>query len=191
MSSENPRNIMRSWSLQTGWATGPVREDKLVPPDYGRIRTPFLHTWREQVIDNNLNWDSQRFSIYLPESLRVVSGMYLKIEVPANSNSTAFKKYAGIYAMKEFKLLSAGQEVYTCNVQDFLVDYLESLSDEAVLRFSDTYLGHQATADDTARTVLIPSYCPTAPIWDGPGAPAGTVSSRASSGKTDWRSRLH
>ena len=134
MSSENPRNIMRSWSLQTGWATGPVREDKLVPPDYGRIRTPFLHTWREQVIDNNLNWDSQRFSIYLPESLRVVSGMYLKIEVPANSNSTAFKKYAGIYAMKEFKLLSAGQEVYTCNVADFLVDYMESLSNEALKR---------------------------------------------------------
>ena len=121
----------------------------------------------------------------------MVSSMYLKVDVPQNAGAAAFKDYMGLYIMKEFKILSAGQEVYTCNVQDFLVDYLESLSDEAVLRFSDTYLGHQATADDTARTVLIPSYCPTAPIWDGPGAPAGTGSSRASSGKTDWRSKLH
>ena len=173
MSSENPRNIMRSWSLQTGWATGPVREDKLVPPDYGRIRTPFLHTWREQVVDNNLNWESQRFSIYLPESLRVVSGMYLKIELPANSNTTAYKKYPGIYAMKEFKLLSAGQEVYTCNVADFLVDYMESLSNEALKRFSETYLGHQDVPDSTARTILVPILLPNSAYMGRAGGTRG------------------
>lgn len=160
MSSENPRNLIRSWALQSNWATGPVEEDKLTPPSYGRIRTPFVHTWREQQLDNNLDFGSQRYSIYLPESLRVVSSVFLKVDVPANSGSAAFKKYPGLYLMKEFKLLSAGQEVYTCNVQDFLVDYLESLSDEAVRRFSETYLGHQQTMDDTARTILVPLLLP-------------------------------
>ena len=81
MSSENPRNLIRSWTLQSAWATGPTVEDKLTPPDYGRIRTPFVHTWREQTLDNNLDWGTNRYSIYLPESLRVVSSMFLKIDV--------------------------------------------------------------------------------------------------------------
>jgi len=173
MSSENPRNLIRSWSLQSNWATGPIREDKLQPPDYGRIKTPFVHTWRESPIDNNLDWGSQRFSIYLPESLRVVSSMYLKIDVPANSGAAAFKKYMGIYAMKEFKLLSAGIEVYTCNVQDFLVDYMESLSNEALKRFSETYLGQEAVPTATGRTILIPLLMPNSAYLGRAGGTRG------------------
>ena len=173
MSSENPRNLIRSWSLQSGWATGPVVHDKLVPPDYGKIRTPFVHTWRESQIDNNLDWGSQRFSIYLPESLRVVSSMYLKVEVPANSAAAAFKDYPGLYIMKEFKLLSAGEEVYTCNVQDFLVDYMESLSNEALLRFSETYLGHESVSTSASRTILIPLLMPNSTYMGRSGGTQG------------------
>jgi len=173
MSSENPRNLIRSWSLQSNWSTGPVQEDKLVPPTFGSIRTPFVSTWREQSLDNNLDWDTQRYSIYLPESLRVVSSMYLKIDVPVNSGATAFKKYMGLYAMKEFKILSAGQEVYTCNVQDFLVDYIESLSDEAVNRFTETYLGHEDVPTAAARTILIPLLLPNSAYLGRAGGTRG------------------
>ena len=173
MSSENPRNLIRSWSLQSNWATGPVQEDKLVPPAYGRIRTPFVHTWRESAIDNNLDWGTQRYSIYLPESLRVVAGMFLKIVVPANSGAAVFKQYPGIYAMKEFKLLSAGQEVYTCNVEDFLVDYMESLSNEALKRFSEAYLGHEDVPTATGRTILIPLLMPNSSYLGRAGGTRG------------------
>ena len=160
MSSENPQNLIRSWNLQSTFSAGPVQEDKLVPPDFGRIRTPFVHTWREQSLSNNLDWGSQRFSISLPESLRVVSSVYLKIDVPANSNAAAFKKYVGIYAVRECKILSAGQEVYTCNVGDFLTDYMESLDNEHLKRFAECYFGHQDTPDATARTILVPLLLP-------------------------------
>ena len=160
MSSENPRNLIRSWGLQSSWATGPEMANQLDPPDYGRIVTPYVHTWREQQLDNNLDFGSVRYSTYLPESLRVVSSVFLKVEVPANSGSVAFKKYPGIYLIKEFKLHSGGEEVYTCNVQDFLVDYMESLSDEALKRFSECYLGHEAVPSDAARTILVPLLLP-------------------------------
>ena len=177
MSSENPRNLIRSWTLQSAWATGPTVEDKLAPPDYGKIRTPFVHTWREQALDNNLDWGTNRYSIYLPESLRVVSGMFLKIDVPDNHSQAgaamAFKNYPGIYAMKEFKLLSGGMEVYTCNVQDFLVDYMESLSDEALKRFSETYLGHEAVSTSNGRTILVPLLMPNSAYLGRAGGSRG------------------
>ena len=173
MSSENPRNLIRSWTLQSGWSTGPVEEDKLQPPSYGRIRTPFVHTWREQQLDNNLDWGTSRYSIYLPESLRVVSSMFLKIEVPANSNAAVFKKYPGIYAMSEFKLLSSGQEVYTCNVADFIVDYMESLTDEQVRRFSECYLGHEQSMTADARVILVPLLLPNSAYLGRAGGTRG------------------
>ena len=94
MSFENPENIIRSWNVQSNFAAGPVVADRLVPPQYGRIRTPFVQTWREEA------------GIYLPESLRV-------IELPV-ANAT-YKDYPGLYAIKTIRLLSAGQEVYTCD----------------------------------------------------------------------------
>ena len=106
--AENPQNIIRSWNLQTSFATGPVVTDKLVPPPYGRIRTNFVQTWRTQAL-SNVDWGVQNFSIYLPESLRVVSAIYLKLEVPANG-SASYKAYPGLYAIRSMRLLSGGQE---------------------------------------------------------------------------------
>ena len=56
MSFENPTNIRNSWGLQSNFANGPIAVNKLVPPTYSRIRTLFLQTWREQSVDNSLDW---------------------------------------------------------------------------------------------------------------------------------------
>ena len=76
---ENPQNIIRSWNLQTNFQTGPVFQDKLVPPKYGRIRTNFVTTWREENNLGNLDWESVNHTVYLPESLRVVASIYLRV----------------------------------------------------------------------------------------------------------------
>ena len=109
MSFENPQNLIQSWSLQTGFATGPVVADNLVPKKFGRIRTPFVCTWREEKLNSILDFDSKNFSVYLPESLRVLKECFLKIEVPANASN--FKTYPGLHFIKTIRLLSAGQEV--------------------------------------------------------------------------------
>ena len=159
MPGENPANLIRSWNLMSGWATGPIREDKLAPEQYGRIRTLFNHTWREEQISTNFDWEAANFSIYLPESLYVVSSIYLKIDLPVN-NSGNYKDYPGIYALKTLRLMSNGTEVYTADCNLFFHDYLESLSEEALRVFSETYLGKLSSASGAARSIMIPIMLP-------------------------------
>ena len=160
MSFENPSQIIRSWGLTKNFAAGPTTVDKLVPPTYGKIRTPFCQTWREEKLGNSLDWNNtQGFSYYLPESLRVISSMFLQIECPSISGHN-FKPYPGLYAVKTVRLLSAGQEIYTCDVQAFLRDYCESLSDEELDSFGRIYLGHTNSPSATARVLLIPVLLP-------------------------------
>ena len=173
MSTENPQNVMQSWNLQQSLRTGPVVDDRLAPPDFGKIRTQFISTWREQQLENNLDWGVRNFSIYLPESLRVLSSVFLKIRVPANSGSALFKKYPGIYAVKEFRILSAGQECYTANVKQHLTDYCQSLSQEKLTAFAKTYLGHQDTMDDTERVILVPVLLPNSAYLGRTGSSRG------------------
>ena len=86
MSFENPSQIIQSWGLTKNFAAGPTTVDKLVPPTYGKIRTPFVQTWREESLGTALDWgNSSPFSYYLPESLRVISSMFLQIKCPAIS----------------------------------------------------------------------------------------------------------
>ena len=112
-SNENPQNIIRSWNLQQSFNGGRIVEDKLVPPAFGRIRSLFVGVWREQQLDSTLDWGKSNVSVYLPESLLVVQSAFLKIELPANSGSNAFKKYPGIHAIKSFRILSAGVRIFT------------------------------------------------------------------------------
>ena len=173
MSTENPQNIMQSWNLQQSLRTGPTVDDRLAPPDFGKIRTQFISTWREQKLENNLDWGVSNFSIYLPESLRVLSSVFLKIVVPANSNSAVFKKYPGIYAVKSFRILSAGQECYTANVKQHLTDYCQSLSAEKLDAFAKTYLGHEDVMTDGSRTILVPVLLPNSAYLGRTGATRG------------------
>ena len=158
MSGENPQNIIRSWNTQANFANGRVLMDRLVPPAFSRIRTTFLHTWREDA-GTVANLDcSQNFSVYLPESLRVVRAIFLKIVVPTNTAN--FKSYPGLQAVKSLRIMSAGQEVYTADVERFLVDYCQSLSEEQLKRFSEAYLGHASPIGTGSRTLLIPLLLP-------------------------------
>ena len=160
MSGENPSNIIRSWNLQTGFSTGPVVADKLTPPQYGRIRTPFVTTWREEQLSTNLDWGSSQFSIYLPESLKVIASIYLRVDLPALAAGQTFKGYCGLYVMRRLRIMSAGTEVYSCDVGRMLADYCQSLSDEQLREFATIYLGHEATPSNVARTILIPILLP-------------------------------
>ena len=156
---ENPSQIIRSWNLQGTFAGGRVVEDKLVPKPFTRIRTPFIQTWREEQLNANLDWGSRGFSFYLPESLRVISTMYLQINLPAITGGGNYKPAPGLYAVESIRFLSAGQEAYTVDVQLHLRDYIESLDTEHAQAFIDTYLGG-STATSVARTILVPIMLP-------------------------------
>ena len=160
MSFENPAQIIRSWNLQGSFSSGQVVQDKLVPRRFPRIRTPFINTWREEALNTNLDWGSQAFSFYLPESLRVISSMFLRIPLPA-LGSGAYKKIPGFYAVKTVRFLSAGQESYSVEVGQYLRDYVESLDDEAAEVFCNTYLGYTNDAGTgTARVLMVPILLP-------------------------------
>ncbi len=169
-SFENPAQIIRSWGLQGSFASGSVVQDKLVPARFTRIRTPFLQTWREETLNSSLDWGASHFSFYMPESLRVISSMLLKIELPAISG-TDYKINPGLYAVKTIRFLSAGQEAYHCDVSQYLRDYLESLSDEHYGPFTKTYLGNTGAAvSGVARTLLIPILLPNSAYMNRSGS---------------------
>ena len=158
MVQENYAGIIRSWNKQQNFNTGPVVDDKLAPVTYGRIKTLYGHTWREEQLSSNFDWGSDSFSIYLPESLYIVSSIYLKINLPANGNAD-YKAYPALYPLKRLRILSNGTEVYTADFQLFMHDYLESLSEEGLACFAGTYLGGSAESG-AARTVFIPIHLP-------------------------------
>ena len=85
---ENPENIIRSWNQQTKFQLGPVVMDKLVPPTFGRIRTNHVNVWREEKLSTQLDFSSENFSMYLPESLRALNSVYLQIDLPVLSGGT-------------------------------------------------------------------------------------------------------
>ena len=160
MPQENIQNLIRSWNMMTSWATGPVVEDKLSPETYGRIRTLYNHTWREDVMPATFDWGSGPVSAFLPESLYVVSSIYLKITLPTCGGGGVYKPFPGIYALKTLRLMSNGVEVYTVDQNLFFHDYLEGLSDEALKAFGECYLGAESSPSGDTRVIMIPLLLP-------------------------------
>ena len=153
---ENPKEIIRSWDYQGSYSSGRVVADKLVPEKFRRIRTPFVQTWREETLNNSLDWGSQGFSYLMPKGLRVITSAFLKINLP-QVQTTNYKLNPGMYAVKTLRFLSAGNEAYHCDVAQYLRDYLESLSDEHYGPFARTYLGNEGSSGtQTARTIMVP-----------------------------------
>jgi len=110
-------------------------------------------------LNSILDFGSQNFSIYLPESLRVLKECYLKVEVPAADS--AFKNYPGLHFIDKIRILSAGQEVYVCDYHQHLCDYLQRVEDAR--QFGKAYLGWESSASADARTILIPLLLPNSP----------------------------
>ena len=155
---ENPAQLIRSWSLQGAFSSGAVVVDKLVPRKFARIRTPFVNTWKSEAVSSQLDWGVQAFSFFLPESLRVVSSVFLEIPLPA-LGAGGYKKIPGFHAIQSIRFLSAGQESYHCEVGQYLRDYVESCTAEEADRFVKTYLGYTSDAGTTAaRTCTFP-FC--------------------------------
>jgi hypothetical protein len=154
---ENPQEIIRSWARQANWQTGPNTVNKLVPPTFGRIVTPFVQTWREQA-QPTLDWDAQNYSVIIPEGVRCISAAYLHIKLP----SAQYKAYPGLRVIKTFRIRSAGQIVYECDYNQFLADHCESLPEQKLKHFARVYLGG-STADSgsaAAREVKLPLLIP-------------------------------
>ena len=153
---ENPDEIRRSWALQTNWQTGPKMVNKLQPPIFGRVVTPFVQTWREQA-QPDLDWGAQNFSVYIPEGVRCISAAYLHIQL----QSGQYKAYPGLHVIKTFRLRSAGQIVYECDYNQFLTDYCESQTDQRLRHFAEIYLGGQAASGgDESKDLKLPLLLP-------------------------------
>ena len=133
--AENPGNIIRSWNQQQNFATGAVVQNKLLPPKFRRTRHNFVMTWREEVCSSSLDWGVSNFSVKLDKSLQVLGSVWLKVQLPANSAATAFKKYPGNYVIRSLRILSGGRELYTCDHGMFLADYMGSLNEEQLATF--------------------------------------------------------
>lgn len=160
----NPQNLIRSWNTQANFANGRVVMDRLTPPAFTRIRNPFVMTWREDnAVVNNLDWGAKSFSIYLPESLRVVQNIYLKIECPEITGGTDFKEYPGLQVIKSIRVLSGGAEAYTADCEKFLVDYCQSLTEEQLKEFARIHLGGGKSPGAGKRTFILPIMLPNSP----------------------------
>ena len=94
MSSENVEPILKSFQLSSKWNQGKVVEDSLLPKQLNRLQSLFQHVWREEQASTTLNWGTKNFSYLLPESLQVLSSMFLRIQLPALQNGT-YKKNVG------------------------------------------------------------------------------------------------
>ena len=162
---ENPQQLIRSWELQGSFSNGAVTQDKLVPREFTRIRTPFIQTWRHEQMTATLNWGSQYHSWYVPDSLRVIGSMFLRIELPA-INSGNYKDIPGLYAVDQIRFLTNGTESYFVQVGQFLRDYLESLTDEQADIYARTFLGYRGDGGTAAaRVLMIPIMLPNSPYF--------------------------
>ena len=160
----NPQNVIRSWNTQANFSNGRVVMDRLTPPAYTRIRNNFIMTWREDnAVVNQLDWGAKSFSVYLPESLRVVQGIYLKIECPQIDGGTDFKAYPGLQIIKSIRVLSGGTEAYTADCEKFLVDYCQSLTEEQLKEFARVHLGGGTAPGAGSRNFILPIMLPNSP----------------------------
>ena len=166
---ENPQQLIRSWTLQGSFSNGAVTHDKLVPRGFGRIRTPFIQTWREEQMNSTLDWGSQYHSWYVPESLRVIGSMFLRVPLPAISSGN-YKDIPGLYVVDQIRFLTKGAESYFVQVGQFLRDYLESLTDEEGAVFARTFLGYRGDGgSNVARVLMIPILLPNSPYFSRSG----------------------
>ena len=157
--SENLNQIVNSFNLNSKFSQGVVESDRLLPSAHRVTQTQYLNTWR-RVRDSGLDYGTSRHIFQLPETCRVISSIFLEIDLPALSGEKTYVQNVGCHIIKTLQIRSNSNVVYDVNhYSETLRDYLESLSTEAYAAFCDAYLGGDVLTND-ARKVYIPLLIP-------------------------------
>jgi hypothetical protein len=164
---ENTRPITDSFALTSRFSNGQKRGiDELIPVPFRRVRQLHLKSWRTTKLDSVITWGVEGYSVQMPESSKVISSAFLRIDLPAISASgVTYKKNPGLKCIKSMRILVAGSEAYNVpNYQIVLRDYMESLQhDHEWTCFAKAHFGYEAVLTNAARKVHIPILLPNSP----------------------------
>jgi hypothetical protein len=155
MSSENVQPIIRSYALASRFQNGRIVSDRLRPPAFRKLPTLYQKCWREEPLSTGCDWGVTNFSYLIPESVTILSSLFLRIELPALTAGKFYKTNPALYCIKDFKLLSGGNVVYTQDMDACFRDCLESMTEEEYINFSEAHLGYESTPSHAARSVYI------------------------------------
>ena len=168
---EDPTLFLESLPYSSQWNVGPVNRDNLAATAYARVRQPYIARFRTVPVPATFAVGATNQSFLLPESLQVMLSCYLRIdlpEIPAAGVSgqpagaqNMYRKFVGARILREVRVLSAGQQVMSCDFRDVMTDYLTNLERSAYESFVATHLGGRETAHKDARTILLPL-----PLWN-------------------------
>ena len=158
---EDPTLFLESLPYSSQWNVGPVNRDNLAATAYARVRQPYIARFRTIPLPASAVVGAKNVSILLPESLQVMLSCYLRIELPELTAGATYRKFVGARILREIRVLSAGQQVMSCDFRDVMTDYLTNLERSAYESFVNTHLGGRATESATARTILLPI-----PLWN-------------------------
>jgi hypothetical protein len=164
MTSSNIQPIIRSYALASRFANGRVTADRLIPPSYRRIQTLHQKVWREEPLSSGCDWGVSNFTFLIPESVTILSSLFLRVDLPALSVGKVYKKNPALYVIKDFRLVSGGNVVYEQDIDSTFRDCLESMTQEEYVNFSKAHLGYEAVATKDARTIYIPIPIPNSHI---------------------------
>jgi len=157
---EDPTLFLESLPYSAQWNVGPVNRDNLAATAYARVRQPYIARFRTIPVPTNFAHTTTDCSFLLPESLQVLLSAYLRIDLPALATGVHYRKFVGARVLREVRVLSAGQQVFSCDYRDVMTDYLTNLERSAYESFCDTHLGGREEKED-ARTILVPL-----PLWN-------------------------
>jgi hypothetical protein len=164
---ENTRAITDSFALTSRFSNGAKRStDELIPMPFRRVRQLHLKSWRTTKLDSVLDWGVDGYSVQLPESSKVISSAFLRVDLPAVvASGVTYKKNPGLWVVKSMRILVAGSEAYSINnYQVVLRDFMESLQlDHEYTSFCRAHFGYEASLTNAARKVHIPILLPNSP----------------------------
>mgnify|MGYP001178173089 CR=1 FL=1 len=159
MSVENTQPIIQAFALGSRFQNGKSTTDYLAPPPFLRKPVLSLKTWRSEKLPSTVDW-GQQVTYELPQSSRILSSCYLKIDLPALASST-YRQNPGLFCISKFHLRSGGNIVYEASVADQWRSCLESFeTQQEFQRYGKTFLGYEETLTLDARTVYIPLPLP-------------------------------
>ena len=80
---ENVSPITDSFALTSRFSNGAKRTvDELIPMAFRRVRQLHLKSWRTTTLDSVINWGVEGYSVRLPESSKVISSAFLRVDLP-------------------------------------------------------------------------------------------------------------